>query len=117
MALENPREVVKLPIPEEFPRIPDALTWALEVAQQDPNLFSTAMRSAFQDGPQDDQMIYASRGQSTDKVRSALIDGVRRSAPVQLQVNGINRKFSPIEDFLQGHLWPAVRRIDRKSVV
>lgn len=94
----------KLPIPATFPSIPKPFEWALDIARKDPALVSTAMRSAFKDGPKDDKMMYVSRGDATDKVKTALIEGVKGSAAVQLQVNGIDQKFPPFANFLENSI-------------
>lgn len=102
--------VEKMPIPLEFPLINSPFDWALNIAQSDPELVSTAMRWVFKDGPQDDKMLYVSRGNATEKVKKAMISGVQQGAAIQLQINGINFKYPPIQDFMHTRLMPFVEK-------
>ena len=83
-------------VPDSFPAQADPLEWALGIAAGDAELMATAMRWVLQDGPQDDEMIYLSRGDATEKVRQAAVDGVRKGAAVQLQINAIEKTRAPV---------------------
>lgn len=94
--------IEKLPLPASFPKIENPLNWALAIARDDPTLISTAMGSVLKDAPDEDAMVYISRsGDANQKMRNTLVDGVRSGAPVQLQVNGLNKIFDPLDLFLK----------------
>ncbi len=104
------RQAKKVHTPKEFPLAADIWNWALEIAERDENLIGTAMRSTFQNESEDEEgMIYASRGNASEKVRKALIKGVRNRSAVQLQVNWLDKKAPEYGTFLRNYLDPVLR--------
>lgn len=103
-------KIEQLKIPGSFPRIDDPLAWGLAMAEADPSLVSTTMRSAIKNLPNDNQMVYVSRGRVSPKTKSELVHAVAEKSPVQLQINAVNKKIHSYSDVFNVCLFAKTQR-------